>query len=318
MGGDPAYPPGGEDPPLPPLPIGEGRDQGRARPRPAGLALVAGAQRDPVRAVRRPPPVRPAGHVPAGLQRGRQGLDGPDPLAQGDRRRRAAGHRGTRPAARDERRGPGHGRHLDRSSTAASISSRPRSWSSPPTPSARRGCCCCRRRPRIPTASPTRRGLVGKRLMMHPFANVGGLFDEDLESWQGQFGCSIESFEFYETDEKRGFVRGAKWGMAPTFGPINAALPSRAGTQNWGPDHHLHVKSHLGRGANWGLFGEDLPDEANLVDAVRRRSRTRRASRRRRSTTRSRRTPVDCSTSTSRRRPSRCSRRARTRSRSTG
>ena len=31
-------------------------------------------------------------------------------------------------------------------------------------------------------------GLVGKRLMMHPFANVGGLFEENLESWQGQFG----------------------------------------------------------------------------------------------------------------------------------
>jgi choline dehydrogenase-like flavoprotein len=108
-------------------------------------------------------------------------------------------------------------------------------------------------------------GLVGKRLMIHPFANVAGLFDEDLESWQGQFGCSIESFEFYETDERRGFVRGAKWGLAPTFGPINAALPSRAGSQAWGPDHHLHVRSHLGRGANWGLFSEDLPDEANAV-----------------------------------------------------
>ena len=71
--------------------------------------------------------------------------------------------------------------------------------------------------------------------MMHPFANVGGLFDEDLESWQGQFGCSIESFEFYETDERRGFVRGAKWGLAPTFGPINAALPSRAGHAGLGP-----------------------------------------------------------------------------------
>jgi choline dehydrogenase-like flavoprotein len=101
--------------------------------------------------------------------------------------------------------------------------------------------------------------------MMHPFANVAGLFDEDLESWQGQFGCSIESFEFYETDERRGFVRGAKWGLAPTFGPINAALPSRAGSQAWGPDHHLHVRSHLGRGANWGLFGEDLPDAANRM-----------------------------------------------------
>ncbi len=108
-------------------------------------------------------------------------------------------------------------------------------------------------------------GLVGKRLMMHPFANVAGLFDEPLMSWQGQFGDLIESLEFYETDERRGFVRGARWGLAPTGGPINTALPSRAGTQVWGPDHHLHVRSHLGHGANWGLFAEDLPDVANHV-----------------------------------------------------
>ena len=36
-------------------------------------------------------------------------------------------------------------------------------------------------------------GLVGKRLMMHPFANVAGLFEEPLMSWQGQFGDLIES-----------------------------------------------------------------------------------------------------------------------------
>jgi choline dehydrogenase-like flavoprotein len=108
-------------------------------------------------------------------------------------------------------------------------------------------------------------GLVGRRLMMHPFASVSGLFDDNLESWQGHFGCSIESFEFYETDERRGFVRGAKWGLAPTGGPINAALPSRAGDQVWGPDHHLHVRARFGRGASWGLFGEDLPDETNRV-----------------------------------------------------
>ena len=108
-------------------------------------------------------------------------------------------------------------------------------------------------------------GLVGKRLMMHPFANVAGLFDEPLMSWQGQFGDLIESLEFYETDEKRGFVRGARWGLAPTGGPINTALPSRAGEQAWGADHHAHVKTHLGHGANWGLFAEDLPDEANHI-----------------------------------------------------
>jgi choline dehydrogenase-like flavoprotein len=108
-------------------------------------------------------------------------------------------------------------------------------------------------------------GLVGRRLMMHPFASVTGLFEENLESWQGQFGCSIESFEFYETDESRGFVRGAKWGLAPTGGPINMALPARAGESEWGPEHHLLFRERFGRGQSWGLFGEDLPDEENRV-----------------------------------------------------
>ncbi|HEU4673627.1 MAG TPA: GMC family oxidoreductase N-terminal domain-containing protein, partial [Candidatus Limnocylindrales bacterium] len=93
--------------------------------------------------------------------------------------------------------------------------------------------------PRHPDGLANSSGLVGKRLMMHPFANVAGLFEEPLMSWQGQFGDLIESLEFYETDERRGFVRGARWGLAPTGGPINTALPSRAGEQIWGPDHHL-------------------------------------------------------------------------------
>ena len=54
-------------------------------------------------------------------------------------------------------------------------------------------------------------------------------------SWQGQFGDLIESLEFYETDEKRGFVRGARWGLAPTGGPINAALPAPRRRADLGP-----------------------------------------------------------------------------------
>ena len=278
MGGDPAYPPGGEDPPLPPLPHRRGRPQGRPGAHAARLALVAGAELHPVRALRRPAPVRPARHLPAGLQRGRQGIDGPHPLAEGDRRSGRGwspgpGCGGSRPTPPGSSTGA---TWIDRDGARA-LRARPASSCWPRTRSGRRGCCCCRPRPPTPTGSPTRPGWSGKRLMMHPFANVGGLFDEDLESWQGQFGCSIESFEFYETDERRGFVRGAKWGLAPTFGPINAALPTPGRRrQDWGPDHHLHVRSHLGHGANWGLFGEDLPDEANrvalsgtLVDCVR-------------------------------------------------
>jgi choline dehydrogenase-like flavoprotein len=118
---------------------------------------------------------------------------------------------------------------------------------------------------RAPDGLANGSGLVGRRLMMHPFASVTGLFGEDLESWQGVFGCSIESFQFYETDQRRGFMRGAKWGLAPTGGPLNAALPTRAGDAVWGPEHHLRVRKRFGRGASWGLFGEDLPDEDNRV-----------------------------------------------------
>lgn len=109
-------------------------------------------------------------------------------------------------------------------------------------------------------------GLVGKRLMVHPFANVLGYFDEDLESWNGHVGAKIACFEFYETDRDRGFVRGAKWSLAPTGGPITAALPTRAGTDVWGAEHHDQVRRHLGRTISWGIFGEDLPDEENRVE----------------------------------------------------
>lgn len=108
-------------------------------------------------------------------------------------------------------------------------------------------------------------GLVGKRLMVHPFANVMGYFDDDMESWQGHVGAKIACYEFYETDRDRCFVRGAKWSLAPTGGPLNAALPTRAGNDVWGEEHHHHVRRHLGRTIGWGIFGEDLPDEANCV-----------------------------------------------------
>ena len=84
-------------------------------------------------------------------------------------------------------------------------------------------------------------GLVGRRLMMHPFAVVTGVFGAALETWRGNVGSRIHSLEFYESDERRGFVRGAKWSLAPsTGGPMNAAMPVRAGGAVWGPDHHEH------------------------------------------------------------------------------
>ena len=110
-------------------------------------------------------------------------------------------------------------------------------------------------------------GLVGKRLMMHPFGTVVGLFDDDLGSWQGVWGQHIHSLEFYETDAARGFVRGAKWGLQPTGGPLSMTRAYPWGAENpiWGPGFHRELRKRLGRSAMWGIIAEDLPEEQNRV-----------------------------------------------------
>jgi choline dehydrogenase-like flavoprotein len=116
---------------------------------------------------------------------------------------------------------------------------------------------------RFPDGLANSSGLVGRRLMVHPLALVKGLFDDDLQSWRGHAGGSIVSYQFYASDERRGFVGSAKWAMSPAGGPLRSAL---AGGGEWGPGHHRHVRDRLGRSAHWGLVCEDLPDEANRIE----------------------------------------------------
>ena len=156
--GDPAYPPDTEDAPMPPLPDRVGRVEGGPRPHEARLALVAGVQLDQLDALRRPPTVRPAEHVPVRLQRGRQGLDRPDPLAEGDRPGRPARDGRARPADRDRRPGPRDRRDLDRPGRRRALRTgegrRPRGQRDRHAPAA-----AARPRPwRTRTASPTRPG----------------------------------------------------------------------------------------------------------------------------------------------------------------
>jgi choline dehydrogenase-like flavoprotein len=126
---------------------------------------------------------------------------------------------------------------------------------------------------RFPNGLANNSGLVGKRLMMHPFSTVMAVHDEDLESWRGPFGQAIDSFEFYETDESRGFVRGAKWGAMPVGGPLGAtnfiggtvAHPDQKVEDMWGTNLHELIDRRFGRSVFWGIIGEDLPEESNYV-----------------------------------------------------
>jgi choline dehydrogenase-like flavoprotein len=110
-------------------------------------------------------------------------------------------------------------------------------------------------------------GLVGKRLMMHPFGTVVGLFEQDLGSTHGVWGQHIHSLQFYETDTSRGFVRGAKWGLQPTGGPLSQTRSYPWGAENaiWGKNFHRDLRSRLSHSAMWGIIAEDLPEEENRV-----------------------------------------------------
>jgi choline dehydrogenase-like flavoprotein len=119
---------------------------------------------------------------------------------------------------------------------------------------------------RYPNGLANSTGLVGRRLMMHPFGTVVGLFDEDLQSTRGVWGQHLHSLQFYETDTARGFVRGAKWGLQPTGGPVSMTRSYPWGDNPiWGPGFHQGIRKRLGHSAMWGIIAEDLPDESNRV-----------------------------------------------------
>jgi len=110
-------------------------------------------------------------------------------------------------------------------------------------------------------------GLVGRNLMMHPTAMAVGVYDEDMESWRGPAGQNIHSYEFYETDRSRGFIRGAKWLSMPTGGPLACAeyIP-HDGAAKRGKELLSDVRRLLGRSLLLVILSEDLPNPDNRVE----------------------------------------------------
>ena len=118
----------------------------------------------------------------------------------------------------------------------------------------------------FPDGLANRSGLVGKRLMFHPYAMVTGVFDDVLDGHKGPTGCCIMSHEFYETDRARGFVRGYSFEMLRGLGPLSTALWGiQAGRVLPGADHHQAFGALFGHSAAIAAICEDLPEPENCV-----------------------------------------------------
>ena len=98
-------------------------------------------------------------------------------------------------------------------------------------------------------------GLVGRRLMLHPYAWADGWFPEPLEMPAGQT-AGLVSLEFGSTRAERGFVRGCKLQLS-----VGAPAPGVRfdGCEPPGADPRAHV-------AGLSVCAEDLPDPENRVE----------------------------------------------------
>ncbi|HKU24705.1 MAG TPA: GMC family oxidoreductase [Candidatus Sulfotelmatobacter sp.] len=110
-------------------------------------------------------------------------------------------------------------------------------------------------------------GMVGKNFMLHPFRFLEGVFESRIDGHEGPFGIPAFSQQFYETDLKRGFVRGYSFLLERSFGPLHHAW---GGFVNkpvpWGADHHRIMQQRFPHIIRVTVLGEDLPGEHNRVE----------------------------------------------------
>ena len=123
---------------------------------------------------------------------------------------------------------------------------------------------------RYPDGLANSSGLLGKRLMIHPYGASVGIYDDDLEDWLGPTGEQLVSMQFYETDKSRGFVRGCKWILMCAGGPLQMVDRWTKGEgvrdeEFWGEQFCLKMKESIGHTMEWQIINEDLPEETNYV-----------------------------------------------------
>jgi choline dehydrogenase-like flavoprotein len=118
---------------------------------------------------------------------------------------------------------------------------------------------------RFPDGLANSSGLVGKNLMLHPWPQVTGYVDEEVDGDRGP-QTVMWGKEFYETDRSRGFVRGYTMQYARGTGPVNEAVTSMlAGRLPWGREHHRVYRTLYQRRLQIGIACEDLPEEHNRM-----------------------------------------------------
>jgi choline dehydrogenase-like flavoprotein len=114
---------------------------------------------------------------------------------------------------------------------------------------------------RFPNGLANSNGLVGKYFSEHPSVSTYGVFAERLDPWRGVPSSGIIQ-DYYETDKRNGFVRGATI-IVENGWQWPYALARRVG--GWGEKHKARMAELFGHVVGLACVAEQLPDIRNQV-----------------------------------------------------
>lgn len=107
--------------------------------------------------------------------------------------------------------------------------------------------------------------LVGRNVTFHEYSAAVGVFDDPVYAWAGGGYVSASSFQFYEHDERRGFVGGghiAAAGVGIPL-PINWHLPGRP---TWGAGAKQADRNFFNHSMAVAMVVHDMPQHDNRVE----------------------------------------------------
>jgi choline dehydrogenase-like flavoprotein len=107
--------------------------------------------------------------------------------------------------------------------------------------------------------------LVGRNATFHEYSAAIGVFEDPIYAWAGGGYVAASSYQFYEHDDKRGFVGGchvASAGVGIPL-PINWSLPDRP---MWGVQAKQMDRDFYNHSFAIGMVVHDMPQHENRVE----------------------------------------------------
>jgi choline dehydrogenase-like flavoprotein len=107
--------------------------------------------------------------------------------------------------------------------------------------------------------------LVGRNATFHEYSAAVGVFEDPIYAWAGGGYVAASSFQFYEHDERRGFVGGCHIACAGVGIPlpINWSVPGRPA---WGAEAKQIDRDFFNHSFAIGMVLHDLPQHESRVE----------------------------------------------------